>query len=131
MGGATAAASEVNMDLSKMRCMCCGMVGMVTATTTVVQQLDGVRVAVDGVPAMRCQACGEMTLDGKVMIPIDEAIEQIFLATGVATRPTAEEIAALREENRALARALGQEDTSLDDPTEVSAAEPSNAGTPA
>jgi hypothetical protein len=131
MGGAAATASEVSMDLSQMRCMCCGKVGMVMATTTVVQQLDRVKVTIDGVPAVRCQSCRELTLAGKVMIPIDEAIEQIFIAAGVATRPTPEEIAELREENRALARALGQEDTFVDDSAEIPAARPSNAGTPA
>ena len=119
------------MDLAKIRCMCCGRTGMEPATTTIVQQLAGVKVTIDGVPAMRCQACHGTSIDGKVMIPVDEAIEQILVAAGVASRPTPEEQAALRAENRALARSLGQEDTFLDDSTDAPAIEPSGAGSPA
>jgi hypothetical protein len=135
MGGAAATAPEVNMDLAKIRCMCCGLTGMELATTTIVQQLAGVKVTVDGVPAMRCHACHGTSIDGKVMIPVDEAIEQILIATGVASQPTPDDDAALRAENRALARSLGQGDTFLDDPDEESvaesASEPSGAGSTA
>jgi len=129
MGRAAATASEVSMDLSKMRCIRCGLVGMAEATTTVVQQLDGVKVTIDGVPSWQCQSCGEMTLTGTVMIPIDEAIEQIFFAAGVAVPAEPEEEAVLRAENRALARALGQEDTLVDNLDETPVGEPSSAGT--
>lgn len=123
------------MDLARIRCMCCGLTGMEPATTTIVQQLDGVKVTVDGVPAMRCRACHGTSIDGKVMIPVDEAIEQILVAAGVASRPTPEEEAALRAENRALTMSLGQGDTLLDGPddevTAAPASEPSGAGRPA
>ena len=105
---------------------------MEPATTTIVQQLEGVKVTIDGVPAMRCQACHGTSLDGKVMIPIDEAIEQILVAAGVASRPTPEEEEEVRAENRALARSLGQADTLLDDPVDEQAGpsvgEPSGTG---
>jgi hypothetical protein len=97
---------------------------MEPAATTIVQQLDGVKVTIDGVPAMRCLSCGETSLSGKVMIPIDEAIEEILVAAGAMTPPTPEEEAALREENRALARALGQEDAAQDDPAHAPASAP-------
>ena len=131
MGGTAPAATEVSVDLAKMRCMCCGLTGMEPATTTIVQQLAGVKVTVDGVPAMRCQACHGTSIDGNVMIPVDEAIEQILVAASVASRPTPEEQAALRAENRALARSLGQEGAFLDDSTDAPASEPSGAGSPA
>src|SRR3954447_16772884 len=129
MGGAAAAATEVTMDLTQIRCMCCGQTGMSPATTTIVQKLDGVKVTIDGVPAMRCQACGEISLAGKVMIPIDEAIEDIMVAAGVAARPTPEEDAEVRAQNLALAHTLGQGDTLLDDPSETPTGQPSGAGT--
>jgi hypothetical protein len=55
----------------------------------------------------------------------------ILVATGVASRPTPEEQAALRAENRALARSLGQEDTFLGDSTDAPAIEPSGTASPA
>jgi YgiT-type zinc finger domain-containing protein len=100
---------------------------MAPATTTIEHELDAVKVTVEGVPAKRCQACGEISLDGKVMIPIDEAIEEIMIAAGVASRSTPDEEAALREENRALARTLGQGDSLLDDPADTPVSEPSGA----
>lgn len=103
------------------------MIGMAPARTTVAQQLDGVKVTVEGVPAIRCQACGAISLEGKVMIPIDEAIEQILVAAGVASRPTPEEEAALRDENRALTRGAGQGDTLLPDSTDEPARLPTGA----
>jgi YgiT-type zinc finger domain-containing protein len=107
---------------------------MEPTTTTIVQQLGGVKVTVDGVPAMRCGSCGEITLAGTVMIPIDEAIEQILIATGAASPPDPKEEAKLRAENRALTRSLGQGDTLIDEPDESaneSASQPSGAGSTA
>ena len=109
------------MDLASERCICCGSVGMEPATTSMVREIGSVSVTVEGVPAMRCQACDEISMEGKVAIPIDAAMLDILIAAGVASRPTPEEVAALREENRALARSLGQEDTFIYEP----ASEPS------
>lgn len=117
------------------RCAFCGAVGLEATTTTMGRGLDGVEVSVGGVPAEHCPACGEVGVDGKVAIPIDAAMLDILVAAGVASRPTPEEEAALRAENRALARSLGQEDTFLDDPTDEavaeSASEPRGAGSAA
>lgn len=107
--------------------MCCGLTGMEPATTTMTRELDSVKVEVEGVPAMRCKACGAISTDGKVAVPIDAAMLDILVAAGVASRPTPEEEAALRAENRALARSLGQDDSLLDEP----ASEPSGAGSTA
>jgi hypothetical protein len=93
--------------------------------------IRGVEVSVSGVPATYCPSCGEVGIDGKVAIPIDEAMLTILVAAGVASRPTPEEQAALRAENRALARSLGQEGAFLDDSTDAPASEPSGAGSPA
>ena len=79
MGGTAPAATEVSVDLAKMRCMCCGLTGMEPATTTIVQQLAGVKVTVDGVPAMRRQACHGTSIDGNVMIPVDEFFAAVEL----------------------------------------------------
>ena len=113
------------------RCAFCGAVGLEPTTTTVSRGISGVDVSVSGVPATYCPGCGEIGIDGKVAVPIDEAMLTILVATGVASRPTPEEQAALRAENRALARNLGQEDTLLDDSTDASSIEPSGAGSPA
>ena len=107
------------MDQTQMRCMCCGMLGTAPATTTIKREIDSARVTVEGVPGLRCTACGAIGTEGKVMIPIDAAITDILVAAGVASRPTPEEEAALREENRAFARSLGQEDTFVDEPASV------------
>src|SRR6188508_1061412 len=112
--------------MTSMRCMCCGLVGMEPSTTTMEREIDTVKVTVDGVPAMRCKACGAKSTDGKVVIPIDEAMLNILVAAGVASRPTPEEEAALRAENRALTRSLGQGDTLLDDPDEDIVAQPTS-----
>ena len=123
------------MDLATMPCMCCGLTGMEPATTTMTRELDSVRVEVEGVPALRCKACGAISTEGKVAIPIDAAITDILVAAGVAYRPTPEEEAALRAENRARTRSFGQGDTLFDDPDEEAlarpASEPSGAGSPA
>ena len=133
MGRAAPAATEVSMDST--RCAFCGAVGLEPTTTTMGRGIQGVDVSVSGVPAEHCPTCGEVGVDGKVAIPIDRAILDILVAAGVASRPTPEETAALRAENRALARSLGQGDTLLDDPDEESvaesASEPSGAGSPA
>src|SRR6266496_4204667 len=128
MGGAAPTAPEVIMDMTRMRCMCCGMFGMAPATTTMTREIDSVKVTVDGVPAMRCLACGAISMDGKFGIPIDEAITSILIATGVASLPTPEEEAALRAENREIVRQLGQEDTFLDETDGQPTSEPSGAG---
>lgn len=107
------------MDLTSERCICCGSAGMEPAMTMMVREIEPVRVTVEGVPAVRCQTCGEISMEGKFAIPIDAAMRQILIATGVASLPTLEETAALRAENRALARQLGQEDTLLDEPVDV------------
>jgi len=89
------------------------------ATETVVQEMDGVKITIEGVPALRCRACGEVCFDGHVAFPVDEAIHQILVATGVAAPPDPEVDEQLRKENRELARRLGQEDTFLDEPASV------------
>lgn len=107
------------MDLARERCMGCGVSGRWESTTTTInEQLDGVKVTVEGVTAARCRACEGISLNGKIVIPIYEAIEQILVATGVASRPTPEEEAALRAKNREIARQLGQEDTYVDEPVD-------------
>jgi YgiT-type zinc finger domain-containing protein len=129
MGRAAATASEATM--SNDQCAFCGAAGLEATTTTLCRGFDGVDVTVTGVPAEHCPTCGETGVHGKVGIPIDAAMLDILVAAGVASRPTPEEEDALRAENRALARSLGQEDTLLGDPSEAQAVEPSNAGTPA
>ena len=117
--------------MSNDQCAFCGAVGLEATTTTMCRGIDGVDVTVTGVPAEHCPSCGETGVHGRVGIPIDVAMLDILVAAGVASRPTPEEEAALRAENRALARALGQEDTLLDDASEAQPVRPSSAGTPA
>ena len=112
--------------MGNQQCVFCGAVGLEPTTTTMGRGLDGVNVTVSGVPAEHCPTCGETGVHGKVAIPIDAAILNILVAAGVASRPTPEEVAALRAENRALARSLGQENTFLDDPDEETVAEPAS-----
>ena len=89
MGGAAAAASEVTVSMQSGKCMFCHKSDLELPTTTIVQQLDGVKVTVEGAPAMFCRCCSRTTLPGNVMIPIDEAIAKILIATGVAVLPDA------------------------------------------
>jgi hypothetical protein len=91
--------------------------------------IGSVKIAVDGVSATHCRSCGETGVSGKIAFPVDEAMEQIFIATGATTPITPEEEAEPREENRALARAFGQEDAYPDAPSEAPAGQPSGAGT--
>jgi hypothetical protein len=94
--------------------------------------IDGVDVTVSGVPAEHRPTCGEIGVPGTVSSPIDAAIREILIAAGAMTPPTPEEEAALREENRALARALGQEDAAPDDSAPAPASVPAaSAGTTA
>jgi YgiT-type zinc finger domain-containing protein len=113
------------------RCVFCGAAGLEPTTTTMGRGIDGVDVTVTGVPAEHCPSCGEIGIHGKFAIPIDEAITNILIASGVASRPTLEDVAALRAENRELARQLGQEDTFLDETDDQPASEPSGAGSSA
>ena len=106
------------MDLARERCMGCGSVGMQPATTTMVREIEPVSVTVEGVPAMRCQACGEISMEGKFAISIDATMSQILIATGVASLPTLEEEATLRAQNRELVGRMGQSDTLLDAPVD-------------
>jgi YgiT-type zinc finger domain-containing protein len=129
MGRAAPAATEVSMDDTQ--CAFCGAVGVERTTTTMGRGIAGVDVMVTGVPATLCPTCGETGVHGKVAIPIDAAILDILVAAGVASRPTAEEVAALQAENRALARSFGQEDTFLDEADVDAASEPRSAGTAA
>jgi len=85
-------------------------------STTWRHSLSGVTVTVEGIPAERCTICGEAAVSGRVGIPIDAAIHQILVATGVAAPPDPELDEQLRQENRELARQLGQEDTFLEEP---------------
>ncbi len=105
------------MDKTSERCMSCHQAAMEPATTTIRRSRQGVTVTVDGVPAMRCRACGEISISGKVGIPVDEAMTAILIATGAAAPPDPEVDAALRAEMRELARSLGQEDLLLDEPS--------------
>ena len=98
-------------------CIYCHQDTLEPTTTTIQQHIGDVAVSVDGVPAGQCRACGEISFDGKVVIPIDEAITSILIATGAMVPPTAEEEAALRAENIELVRRMGQADTLLDEPT--------------
>jgi YgiT-type zinc finger domain-containing protein len=119
MGGAALAATEVTMATSQKLCMFCHEPQLEPATDTVVRERDGVKITVEGVPAMRCGNCGEVSFDRKVAIPVDAAIHQILVATGVAAPPDPDVDEQLRKENRELARSLGQEDTFLDEPAGV------------
>src|SRR5690348_8782945 len=114
MGGAAASASEVMMQDN--RCAFCGTAGLEPTTTTWEHGMDGVTVTIQGIPADHCPTCGETGVRGKIGIPIDAAISQILIATGVAAPPDPEIDEQLRQENRELARRLGQEDTFLDEP---------------
>ena len=111
------------------RCAFCGAAGVRTTTTSMERGLDGVDVTVTGIPATYCPTCGDTGIHARYSAPIDAAITDILVAAGVASRPTPEEEAALRAENRALTRALGQGDTLLDDPADASTGEPSGAST--
>jgi YgiT-type zinc finger domain-containing protein len=110
-------------------CAFCMAPGLEPTTITMEREIGSVRITVEGVPATHCLSCGETGVSGKVAFPIDEAMTSIFVAAGAMIPETPEELAALREENRALARAVGQEDTFLDDPSEIPASQPSGAGT--
>jgi YgiT-type zinc finger domain-containing protein len=108
MGGAASAAPEVSMDTMDDRCPFCGVDALEPATETVNQALGGVSVTVEGVPAERCRNCGEVGIVGRIAIPVDEAIRQILVATGVAAAPNPQADEALRDEMAALARNVGQ-----------------------
>ncbi|MFN8635227.1 MAG: YgiT-type zinc finger protein [Chloroflexota bacterium] len=119
------------MNVRDTRCAFCGAVGVEGTTITMGRRIDPVEVTVSGVPAAHCPTCGETGIHGDVAIPIDAAMLDILVAAGVASRPTPEEEAELRAENRALARSLGQEDMYPDDEVADAAGEPSGAGTAA
>jgi YgiT-type zinc finger domain-containing protein len=104
------------MGQSNERCTFCLAPGLEPATTTWQHSLGGVTVTIDGIPAEHCSTCGQTGVKGKVGIPIDAAIQQILIATGAMLPPDPEAEAALREENRELARKMGQGDTLLDEP---------------
>src|SRR4051794_1098153 len=103
------------MATSQMLCMFCHEPRLEPMTDTVVREMGRVKITIEGVPAMQCRACGEICFDGKIAFPVDEAILQILIATGVAAPPDPEIDEQLRKENRELARRLGQEDTFLDE----------------
>ena len=90
-------------------CTFCRAKAVEPTTETIVEEMGGVKVTVEGVPARKCRACGEQWVSGKIDIPIDAAIEQILVATGAAAPPDPAIDAQLEEEMRELARSLGQE----------------------
>src|SRR5688500_13773224 len=90
-------------------CAFCGAEGLEPTTTTLSRDWGGVEVTVKGVPATRCSTCHVTGVDGKVGIPIDEAMLAIHVATGVADPPDPEVDAQLAAEMRELARQYGLE----------------------
>jgi YgiT-type zinc finger domain-containing protein len=110
------------------RCMFCRKTELEPATTTMVQQLAGVTVTIDGIPAVQCRACGEITLDGQVVIPIDEAVEQILIATRAMPAPDSEEDLYSAAESGAFANGQSEGDAIFDGPDRPRADEPSGTG---
>jgi YgiT-type zinc finger domain-containing protein len=112
------------MATSQTICMFCHEPELEPATDTVIREQGGVKITIEGVPALHCRNCGEVCFDGHVAFPVDEAIHQILVATGVAAPPDPEIDdkldEQLRKENREIARKLGQEDTFLDEPVGTS-----------
>jgi YgiT-type zinc finger domain-containing protein len=116
MGGAAAATTEVCMKTMDDTCVFCGADALEPVTETITQGMGGVRVTIEGVSAEHCRACDEVGIIGKIAVPLDAAIEQILVATGVAAPPDPEVDAAPPEEMRELAKSLGQENL-LDRPS--------------
>jgi YgiT-type zinc finger domain-containing protein len=108
MGGAANSAPEVSMAKIDDRCPFCGVDALEPATETIVQELGGVKVTVEGVPAEQCRNCGELGITGEIAIPVDDAIGQILVATGAAVTPDPTIDDALQQEMAELARSLGQ-----------------------
>ena len=98
------------------QCAFCGTAGLEPSTETIIRERGGIVITVAGVPAEHCPTCGETGVRGEVAFPVDAAIHQILVATGVAAPPDPEIDEQLRKENRELAKRLGQEDTFLDEP---------------
>ncbi len=104
------------MEMQSGRCMFCHEMALEPTVTEIVQRLEGVTVTVEGVPAMRCGACDEISLDGQVVIPIDESIEQIFVATGAMPMSDPEDASESHEEAPGVIRRMRPEDTLIDGP---------------
>ncbi len=115
------------MEAQGVRCIFCHEDALEAAVTEIIQRLGEVKVTIEGVPAMRCRACGEISIGGEVVEPIDESIEQVFIATGAMTSPGSEDESESHQENHGLIRTMRPDDSRLDTP----AGEPSGAGSPA
>ena len=54
------------MDLTQMRCMCCGLTGMAPATTTMEREIEAVKVTVEGVPVFVARHAGRSAQKGRL-----------------------------------------------------------------